>query len=200
MPKIVDKSLQRRTIAQSALASFIDQGVGKFSLSAFLKAQSIPKGRFYHYFASKDALLFESVQLLAEQYINRFSEQVNWQQDLATKLTVAHEFYLEACPDHQKKQQFVFDVSSHFIRHESEDVQQFNRELYRSIFDIVQSIIEDEISKKRIKPESTGLVPSIVATTDGLLMQSLIMQEVDLRQSLLEYFTNLQQILSVEQS
>lgn len=197
MPKIVDKALQRKHIAQAALVSFIDKGVSNFSLSAFLKANSIPKGRFYHYFSSKDALLFESVQLLAGEYLSRFSEEVDWQQDLATKLTVAHEFYLEACPDHQKKQQFVFDVSTHFTRHESLDIQQFNRELYQSIFEIVKSIIEDEISKKRIKPESIGLIPSIVATTDGLLMQSLIMKEVDLRQSLLDYFKSLQQVLSV---
>lgn len=182
MPKIVDKSLQRKEIAEAALEGFIEQGVNRFSLSAFLKKHSIPKGRFYHYFASKDALLFESVQLLADQYLSRFNEEVDWHQDLVGKLIVAHEFYLEACPDHQKKQQFVFDVSTHFTRHESLDIQQFNRELYQSIFEIVKSIIEDEISKKRIKPESIGLIPSIVATTDGLLMQSLIMQEVDLRQ------------------
>ncbi len=196
MPKIVDRAQQRKQIAEQALAAFIEEGIHAFSLSAFLKAHAIPKGRFYHYFDSKEALLFAATQLLVERYLTRFESEVDWQADLATKLSVAHAFYLEDCADHRKKQRFVFDVCAHFIPHNSDEIQAFNRQLYQSIYQIVAAIIDDEIAKQRIKPESAALVPTIVATTDGLLMQSLIVEDLDLRQALLQSFTTLQAVLS----
>lgn len=61
MPRPIaeDHADKRRAILKSAARLFADEGYGRASMTALAKACGISKANIYHYYASKDALLFD---------------------------------------------------------------------------------------------------------------------------------------------
>jgi AcrR family transcriptional regulator len=64
MPKIVDKAAKRAAIARQAMALFARNGFEKTPIRAIAAAAGMGKGTFYDYFADKEDILNEIVQLV----------------------------------------------------------------------------------------------------------------------------------------
>ncbi|KLO28320.1 TetR family transcriptional regulator [Mycolicibacter heraklionensis] len=60
------RDVRRAELLDQALALFLERGYDNVSLNELLAATGIPKGAFYHYFPSKDALVTALAQRSAE--------------------------------------------------------------------------------------------------------------------------------------
>ncbi len=83
-PKAPDHNAQRDRILASATQAFAQLGYARASMSQLAQACGTSKAGLYHYFPSKEALLFESL----DRYTRRLSERLHTVQ--ATALP-AHE-------------------------------------------------------------------------------------------------------------
>ena len=62
MPKIVDKEQMRLDICLHAYNKCIEEGYENFSLNQFILSMNMSKGQFYHYFKSKEELIFAAIE------------------------------------------------------------------------------------------------------------------------------------------
>ena len=73
MVRIVkDADVRRDELLDTALALFLENGYDRTSVEHITQAVGVAKGTFYHYFATKDALL----EQLVERYSNRLFEDI----------------------------------------------------------------------------------------------------------------------------
>lgn len=73
MPRVIKHpELRRSQILDCAQALFLDRGYDNASLNEVIAATGLSKGAFYHYFASKDALL----EALAERFAQQALAQI----------------------------------------------------------------------------------------------------------------------------
>lgn len=64
MPKIVDKPLKRKQIARTAMSLFAQDGFANTPIRKIAAQAGMGKGTLYDYFASKEDILYEIVQLM----------------------------------------------------------------------------------------------------------------------------------------
>ncbi len=84
-PKIIDKDEKRRDIVYKACDFILDYGVKNFSTSSFIKHLKIGKSSLYHYFKSKDEILYEVYYQIALDDIKRSEKIVNSSMSLKEK-------------------------------------------------------------------------------------------------------------------
>lgn len=60
---------QKRKITKEIEVLFIEKGYDHTSLDDILKALNLSKGRFYHYFTSKEEVILESMHILSEKLL-----------------------------------------------------------------------------------------------------------------------------------
>lgn len=66
------KAPTRDLLIQVGMTTFAEHGYTATGINAVLKAAGVPKGSFYHYFASKEAFGLAVVESFAEEYDKRF--------------------------------------------------------------------------------------------------------------------------------
>ena len=89
MPKIVNSSEKIDFICEKAYEEFIKNGVNSFSLNKFIESLNISKGQFYHYFKTKEELVFEVID---RKSVNSLLIQKNAQDELLFREDVSSIF------------------------------------------------------------------------------------------------------------
>lgn len=59
MPIVINREEKVKEICEKAFIEFTEHGIDNFSLNQFITNNQISKGQFYHYFKTKNDLIFE---------------------------------------------------------------------------------------------------------------------------------------------
>ena len=81
MPKIIDKEDKIKFICDEAYKIFVKYGIEKFSLNKFIININMSKGQFYHYFSTKEQLVYQVMSKKTYELINYTLEEYNHQKE-----------------------------------------------------------------------------------------------------------------------
>lgn len=196
MPKIVNSDEKIDFICEKAYEEFIKNGVNNFSLNKFIESINMSKGQFYHYFKTKEELIFEVIDKKSESFFVDIEIRINEAETFKNKLLALFSFYLDLSnPKNKPFDKFMKDTFYMYLNVENEFIKQKNAECYDYLFNITNKIFDDMIKKNRLKNDSKKFIPSLIATTDGMYLQSIILENYDLNKNLIDYIELLDDLL-----
>lgn len=114
---IKDHESRRKEILETAQQLFYQKGYEQTSIQDLLTAIGIAKGTFYHYFSSKQALLEELVEHLADQNVALVAQLVSDEElDALQKL---HQIFLQSNRWRAEQKHFVLSAMQAYYREEN---------------------------------------------------------------------------------
>jgi AcrR family transcriptional regulator len=166
MPIIVDKAQKRRDIALSSKAIILQNGIDNLTIATIAKAAGIGKGTFYEYFKSKEALLFELVNLLLQEYNIRMEEKLARLSTTRQKVKVFADFFYEE-ESHELRLLYKMFVGVTLLSPQQEMVD-FQRACFDHYYLWFERLIEEGISQGEILPQVAQMTRGIFATAQGM--------------------------------
>lgn len=191
MPKIVNFNNKMDFICEKAYEELIKNGVKKFSLNKFIESLNMSKGQFYYYFKTKEELISEVIDKKVQNSLNDMSEKVAIHETFYDKILVLFSFYFNS----SSFDELIRDTFYLYLNLENQYIKQKNTDFYDYIFNITNNIFDDMIEKKLIKDNSKEFIPSLIATADGMYLQSMILENYDLKKNMIEYIELLDKLL-----
>jgi len=196
MPKVVNFDEKIDFICEKAYKEFIKNGVNNFSLNKFIESLNMSKGQFYHYFKTKEELIFEVIDKKSEKFFVEMEKNISEAQTFTEKLLALLSFYLElSIPENKPFDKLMKDTFYLYLNIENEFIKQKNAEYYDYLFGAANEIFEDMIAKKILKKDAKKFIPSLIATADGMYLQSMVLENYDLKKNLIDYIMILDDLL-----
>ncbi len=194
MPIIVNKEQKVKEICLKAYTQFVDTGIDDFSLNQFISSSGISKGQFYHYFKTKEDLVFEVMSHKSLELFEEVDTDLNSAKTLLEKLLIYFALYISEDKESVQFRQMMFD-SFHIYMHSTQPkVREYNHTLYQLIDEKLTELF-DSIS---LDTGALTLIKSISATADGMYLRSLMVDDYDLKDELSTYLTQIVLIITKE--
>lgn len=198
MPKIVNFDEKVDFICEKAYEEFIKNGVNNFSLNKFIESLNMSKGQFYYYFKTKEELIFEVIDKKAQKIFDDTVKNVAKEKTFYNKLLSLFSFYLGNCSAEDKLfDKLVKDTFYLYLNMKNQYIKQKNAEYYDFIHKIVDEIFTEMIEINYIKKDSKKFIPSLVATADGMYLQSMTLENYDIKKNLMDYIDILDECLKI---
>jgi len=167
---IVDKEQKKKDIALATKALILSDGISNITISQIAKAAGIGKGTVYEYFKNKDEIVFELVEILMQEHNEQKEAQLN-------KLTSTREkvkkFFSFFYIDEDKELREIYkQFTAIALSSTNEDMCTFQTECYILYENWMESIIQEGIQNKELKPEVKELIMGIFAFVQGSFIMS----------------------------
>ena len=196
MPKIVNSNEKIDFICEKAYEEFIKNGVNSFSLNKFIESLNMSKGQFYHYFKTKEELIFEVIDRKSEKFFVNTEKEIKEAQTFLEKLLALFSFYLVlSAPENKPFDKFMKDTFYMYLNIENEFIKQKNTECYDYLFNTTNEIFDEMIAKKTLNENAKKFIPSLIATADGMYLQSITLENYNLKENLIDYIKMLDELL-----
>ena len=196
MPKIVNSNEKIDFICEKAYEEFIKNGVNSFSLNKFIESLNMSKGQFYHYFKTKEELVFEVIDRKSEKFFVNTEKEIKEAQTFLEKLLALFSFYLVLSdPENKSFDKFMKDTFYMYLNIENEFIKQKNAECYDYLFNTTNEIFDEMIAKKTFNENAKKFISSLIATADGMYLQSITLENYNLKENLIDYIKMLDELL-----
>lgn len=196
MPKIVDSDAKIDFICQKAYEEFINNGVNSFSLNKFIQSLNMSKGQFYHYFKTKEELIFEVIDRKGQVVFDKTIQKVLNANTFYDKLLALFSFYLDSTSSENKPlYKLMKDTFYLYLNIENQYIKQKNAEFYDLVLKTLDEIFDEMIAKDFLKENAKKFIPSLIATADGMYLQSIVLENYDLKKNLMDYIKMLEELL-----
>lgn len=196
MPKIVNSSEKIDFICEKAYEEFIKNGVNNFSLNKFIESLNMSKGQFYHYFKTKEELIFEVIDKKSEKFFINTEKEIAKAKTFSEKLLALFSFYLVLSdPENKSFDKLMKDTFYMYLNIENEFIKQQNAECYDYLFSATNEIFDEMIDKEFLKENAKKFIPSLIATADGMYLQSITLENYNLKENLIDYIKMLEDLL-----
>jgi AcrR family transcriptional regulator len=160
-PKASDHDLQRERILTLAITAFAELGYPSASMSQLAHACGTSKARLYHYFPSKEAILFESLDRYMQRLCGRVAEVrgrgLPPREELAGLVRALLVEYRDSRPHHIA---LLNDVKS-LAPGQREPIEAREREIVEALADTVQRAAPGRFASDERKPATMALLGMI---------------------------------------
>lgn len=194
VPKIINKEEKIDYICDEAYKVFIDVGIEEFSLNKFITDINMSKGQFYHYFSTKEQLIYQVMSKKAFELINNIKEKYKYEENYIDKINLIFEIYLNEEKSYRDLRKLYINTLHMYITSKDYEIKEFNNNLYKNIFNSLEELFEDEIQKGNFHPDSKNLAKSLCATADGMFLVSVMIENYDLKTELTNYFLEIEKL------
>lgn len=199
MPKIVDHDKRRQEIIDAALPYFMETGIKSFTMEELAKRMGIGKGTVYHYFGSKDEILKIVMNTVIRNHFDTIRTNVEKEKKLKAKLRAFFAFHLSESEHNVKMREHYREYIS--LEMEAKQEYAFKKEDCLDLMTgLLYTIIETEVESGKLHPSATGLVNSMIATADGMLVLSFKYPDYDFQAELSHYLETLIDLLENPES
>ncbi len=195
MPKIVNKEEKTNYICDEAYKVFIEVGIDEFSLNKFISDINMSKGQFYHYFSTKEQLIYQVISQKTLELINTIKEEYPSKKLFIDKLNLIFSLYLNDEDYYSNLRKLYIDTLHMYIVSNNEEIKEANNQDYKIIFNVLEELFQEEIEQGNFQKDSINLAKSICATADGMFIQSLMISNFDLKVELSNYFLEIEKLL-----
>ncbi len=196
MSKKINAENKTQYICEKAYEEFIQQGIHHFSLNKFIESLNMSKGQFYHYFKTKEELIFEVIDRKSEKFFVDTEREINEAQTFSQKLLALFSFYLVlSAPENKPFDKLMKDTFYMYLNIENEFIKQKNAECYDYLFNATNEIFDEMIAKKTLNENAKKFIPSLIATADGMYLQSITLENYNLKENLIDYIKMLDELL-----
>lgn len=149
MPKIVDKGQMRLDIYLQAYNKCIEEGYENFSLNQFILSMNMSKGQFYHYFKSKEELIFAAIEARSYEILELIKANVSSKNSFLEKLLEFFSYYIDdenqVYVDDRK---IMFETMHLYFNPKYKEVTSCEN-IYSNINEILVDIFNDAIEKMK---------------------------------------------------
>jgi len=197
MPKIVNKDEKINFICDEAYNVFVNAGIDDFSLNKFISDIKMSKGQFYHYFSTKEQLIYQVMSRQTSRLMEKQLESYNTKESFIDKISAIFRIYLNQEKYYSDLRKLYIDTLHIYITSKDDEIKEFNHSLYQTIFHLLKTIFEEEIKKGYFRQDSIFLAKSICATADGMFLQSLMIENFDLKTELSNYFLEIEKLVKI---
>lgn len=194
MPKIVNKDEKIDYICEEAYKVFVNIGIYEFSLNKFISDINMSKGQFYHYFSTKEQLIYQVMSKKAFELMNKINEKYKYEESYINKINLIFEIYLNEEEAYKDLRKLYINTLHMYITSNDDEIKKFNNDLYKSIFDSLEQLFNDEIQKGNFHLNSKNLAKSLCATADGMFLLSGMIENYDLKTQLINYFLEIEKL------
>jgi AcrR family transcriptional regulator len=180
MPKIVDKTVKRKEIAEKAIALFAQQGFENTPVRQITAHVGIGKGTFYDYFKDKEDILNEIVQLMfagwAELLVAKISHVTDPLEQLFTLLKEGSKIG----DSFQQMMIIYIDIWRWSVSHKGsreflDNFRSFLTESKQSFAAVIRNAQDAGMLKKEIDPDA--MAGTFLALIDGMCMHRMILKD-----------------------
>ena len=195
MAIIVDKVQKKREIALACKELIVTSGMQDPTIAKIAETAGIGKGTFYEYFKSKEALLFELVNILMNEYNIELEKQFENIQTTKEKIKIfAAFFYAEESADLRILYKMFTGMS---LLHAHEETVAFQTECFDTYYLWFEKIIDEGVKQGEIVPEAMHMTKGIFATAKGMFVASETTHSIEsLKEELNGYIDTLFKLLA----
>lgn len=197
MPKIVNKDEKIDYICEEAYKVFVDVGIYEFSLNKFISDINMSKGQFYHYFSTKEQLIYQVMSKKAFELMNNIKEKYKYEESYIYKINLIFEIYLNEEKSFSDLRKLYINTFHMYVTSSDDEIKEFNNSAYKNIFDSLEQIFDDEIQKGNFHQNSKNLAKSLCATADGMFLLSVMIENYDLKTELTNYFLEIEKLSKI---
>ncbi len=199
MPLIVNKDEKIKFICDEAYKEFIEKGIEKFTLNKFVLSIGMSKGQFYHYFPTKEELIFEVISHKYIEIIEHIDLKISNADTFLAKLFAFFTLYIDNSDEkYIEFNKLMIDSFHMYVNSKNKKIRDFNKEMYIWIYEKIDELFDEEITKGNLIIESKQFTKSISATADGMYLQSLMIDDYNLKEELSYYLINIEKLLIKE--
>jgi AcrR family transcriptional regulator len=166
---IVDKAQKRRDIALSCIELLLEKGIKKLTVAEVAKKAKVSKGSIYDYFENKEDIVFEIIRSDIENYHKEFESKLNQNISSRDKIFLVFDFLLNDNEKFEKHQNIYKEYTSINLCCSDIRMEQFNSECTIFFKSIIETIIDNGISKDELIVESKGILMGLLALEKGFL-------------------------------
>ncbi|NCD11142.1 MAG: TetR/AcrR family transcriptional regulator [Epsilonproteobacteria bacterium] len=195
MPKTVNREEKIDFICDEAYKVFVDIGIESFSLNQFIVSINMSKGQFYHYFSTKEQLIYQVMSKKAFELNVHIIKACKYQKTFLEKLHVLFAIYMNDEAYYTDFKKLMIDTMHLYINSHDSTIREFNNTMYQMVFTILEEIFDEEIQKGHFHKDAKSIEKSICATADGMFLQSLMIDNYDLKVELSSYFLEIEKLL-----
>ena len=195
MPIVVNKEEKIKQLCEQAYTELIHKGVDNFSLNRFVSSIDISKGQFYHYFSTKEELIFEAMSQKSLEIIEMADMYIDQAESLQDKLTILFSIYISDDEESENFRKLMLDMFHIYMHSTDPRVKQYNRELYEWTDQKLKEIFDAIGKKENVDIQTPILVKSISATADGMYLRSLMVESYDLKNELTQYLIEIEKLM-----
>jgi len=188
MPKIINSDEKSLEICTLAYERLIEEGVAEFSLNKFIESLNMSKGQFYYYFKSKEKLIFETLKIKDIEFVEIIKENIVKKSNFLEKLV---EYFALILNEEEKifidARKIMFESIHLYLNPKYKDEMKSCENTYINMYEIIEGIFEKEIEKGFLKEDSKKAIKVILATIDGMYYHSLIIDDYNLKETIMDY-------------
>lgn len=193
--KKIDKREKREELALKAYEFISLYGDEEFSINSFLKYLNMGKSSLYHYFKTKEEIIYEMLYVSSYHYFEQQIAKMQNATSLRERLDIYFEFYLinsdENLVFRRLYRQFLFTCKDE----KTSLMKEREKRLLVLFDDLLQTAFKDSLRQKRGKKELSSLARSLMATADGMLIYSFVFEDFSLSATLRAYLDNFVSLL-----
>ncbi|WP_152184709.1 TetR/AcrR family transcriptional regulator [Sulfurimonas indica] len=183
MAIIVNKEQKKRDIALACKDLILTNGINNITVSQVAKTAGIGKGTVYEYFANKDEIVFELVNILMLQHSQKLQKTLQTKESTKEKIREFSRFFYSDEEQELRKLYREF-ISLSLVAPKSEMVE-FHAKCTESYFVWFCEILQNGIEKDELNKEALLLAKGLFAIGDGIFVQnSVIGKESDIQNDL----------------
>ncbi|NVJ54300.1 MAG: TetR/AcrR family transcriptional regulator [Campylobacteraceae bacterium] len=194
MPRMVNKEERIDYICDEAYNAFVENGIDKFSLNRFITDINMSKGQFYHYFSTKEQLIYQVMSKKSFELMNKIKEKYEYEESFINKIHLIFEIYLNEDKAYADLRKLYINTLHMYITSEDKEIKEFNTNLYKTIFKYLEQLFDYEIQKGNFRPESKNLAKALCSTADGMFLLSVMIENYDLKTELSNYFSEIEKL------
>jgi len=195
VPIVVNKEEKIKKLCEQAYTELLQKGVDNFSLNKFVSSIDISKGQFYHYFSTKEELIFEVMSQKSLEMIEIANIYIDKTESLIDKLAMLFSIYVSDDNESANFRKLMLDMFHIYMHSNDPHVKQYNRELYEWIDQKLKEIFDATAKKENFDIQTPILVKSISATADGMYLRSLMVESYDLKNELTQYLIEIEKLI-----
>ena len=188
MPKIINSDEKRLEICALAYERLVEEGIVEFSLNKFIEELNMSKGQFYYYFKSKEKLIFETLKIKDIEFVEIIKENIAKKSNFLEKLV---EYFALILNEEEKifidARKIMFESIHLYLHPKYKDEMKSCENTYINMYEIIEKIFDEEIEKGFLKEDSKKAIKVILATIDGMYYHSLIIDDYNLKETIMDY-------------
>ena len=177
MAIIVDKEQKKRDIALSCKELILTNGINNLTVSQVAKTAGIGKGTIYEYFANKDEIVFELVNILMQQHTQKLKNSLKTKSSTKEKIREFSTFFYSK-EENELRQLYKEFIALSLISPKSEMIE-FHAKCTENYFTWFQEILQNGIDKGELKEEALCLAKGLFVIGDGIFIQNSVIGKED---------------------
>jgi len=194
---IVDKEQKKRDIALACKELILTNGINNLTVSQVAQAAGIGKGTVYEYFANKNEIVFELVNILMQQHSQKLKNAIDLKESTKEKIREFSTFFY-AKEEADLRKLYKEFISLSLLTPNSEMIS-FHAQCSQNYFSWFQEILKNGIEQGELKQEALLLAKGLFVVAEGVFIQnSVIGKEEDIQKDLDSFIDTIFSLMEIK--